>query len=56
MLPMRITKVAPMVRTSGIEAVLRRRRKFETVRKFGLKKLTKMHKATSTATGAQSRQ
>src|SRR5690349_2392507 len=56
MLPIRMMKVAPMHSTMGMAAALSRRRKFEIDRKLELNRLMRTHRASSTATGAHTRQ
>jgi hypothetical protein len=53
---MRIIKVAPIERTSGIDAELSSPIRLDVDKKFGLKMRIKMHNATRTATGAHLRQ
>ncbi len=54
--PMRMTNVAPMHRTMGIEAELRIRMMLLTVRKLPLNSEIRMKRPTSTASGAHLRQ
>ncbi len=54
--PIRMTKVMPMQRISGIAALLARRTKLPIEKKLELKSPIRMHSAISTATGAQVRQ
>ncbi len=51
--PIRMTKVAPSPRTSGIIAAWQMRTKLEKLRKLGLIAAMMAHSTTSTTTGAQ---
>ena len=52
MLPIKMMKVIPMVKTTGIAALFRRREKFPRLRKFGLTIVIITQRMNRTTTGA----